>query len=41
VLREVFGYRRDEVTGEWRRLHKKEFVICIPHQILKRLKNQE
>ena len=25
VLREIFGYRREEVTGEWRRLHNKEF----------------
>jgi len=24
VLRRIFGTRRDEVTGEWRRLHKKE-----------------
>ena len=24
VLREIFGPRRDEVTGEWRRLHKDE-----------------
>jgi len=24
VLRVIFGPRRDEVTGEWRRLHKKE-----------------
>jgi hypothetical protein len=24
VLREIFGPRRDEVTGEWRRLHKYE-----------------
>jgi len=24
VLRRIFGLRRDEVTGEWRRLHKKE-----------------
>ena len=22
VLRKIFGPRRDEVTGEWRRLHK-------------------
>jgi len=22
VLRRIFGHRRDEVTGEWRRLHK-------------------
>ena len=24
VLRRVFGSRRDEVTGEWRKLHKEE-----------------
>jgi hypothetical protein len=24
VLRRVFGPRRDEVTGEWRKLHKEE-----------------
>jgi len=24
VLRRIFGPRRDEVTGEWRKLHKKE-----------------
>jgi hypothetical protein len=24
VLRRIFGSKRDEVTGEWRRLHKGE-----------------
>jgi hypothetical protein len=24
VLRRIFGRKRDEVTGEWRRLHKEE-----------------
>jgi hypothetical protein len=24
VLRRIFGSRRDEVTGEWRRLHNEE-----------------
>jgi hypothetical protein len=24
VLRRIFGPKRDEVIGEWRRLHKKE-----------------
>jgi len=24
VLRRIFGTRRDEVTGEWRRLHNEE-----------------
>jgi hypothetical protein len=25
VLRRIFGLKRDEVRGEWRRLHNKEF----------------
>jgi len=25
VLRRIFRLRRDEVTGEWRRLHNEEF----------------
>jgi len=25
VLRKIFGTKRDEVTGEWRRLHNEEF----------------
>jgi len=24
VLRRIFGLRRDEVTGEWRRLHNED-----------------
>jgi len=24
VLRKIFGFKRDEVRGEWRRLHKQE-----------------
>ena len=24
VLRRIFGPRRDEVTGEWRRMHNEE-----------------
>jgi len=32
VLR-IFGLRRDEVTGEWRRLHKEELydLYCSPN----------
>jgi hypothetical protein len=29
VLRRIFGPKRDEVTGEWRRLHKEE--LCALH----------
>ena len=24
VLRRIFGFKRDEVTGEWRKLHNEE-----------------
>jgi hypothetical protein len=32
VLRRIFGARRDEVTGEWRRLHNEElnYLYCSP-----------
>jgi len=33
VLRRIFGPRRDEVTGDWRRLHNEE-LICSPYPIL-------
>jgi hypothetical protein len=34
VLRRVFGPKRDEATGEWRKLHNKELIICTPYPIL-------
>jgi len=34
VLRRIFGPRRDEVTGEWRRLYNEELMICTAHPIL-------
>ena len=33
VLRRVFGPKRDEVTGEWKKLHNEE-LICTPYPIL-------
>jgi hypothetical protein len=30
VLRRVFGPKRDEVTGEWRKLHNKELNDLYP-----------
>jgi len=27
MLRRIFGPRRDEVTGEWRRLHNEELIV--------------
>ena len=34
VLRRIFGPKRDDGTGEWRRLHNEEIKIYTPHQIL-------
>jgi hypothetical protein len=40
VLRNIFGSRRDEVTGEWKKLHSEEMndlyclMICTAHPIL-------
>jgi hypothetical protein len=36
VLRGIFGPKKDEVIGEWRRLNNKELndTLCIPHPIL-------
>jgi len=34
VLRKIFGSRREEVTGEWRRLHNEELNDLYPHPLL-------
>ena len=33
VLRRVFGAKRDELTGEWRKLHNEELsdLYCLPN----------
>jgi len=33
VLRRVFGSKRDEVTGEWRKLHNEELRDLYPYPI--------
>ena len=34
VLRKIFGPRRNEVTGEWRRLHNEELKYLYSSPIL-------
>ena len=34
ALRKLFGPKRDEVTGQWIRLHNKELYACTPLQVL-------
>jgi hypothetical protein len=38
VLRRIFGPKRDEVTGEWRRLHKKELYALYSPNIIRAIK---
>jgi len=33
LLRRVFGHKRDEVTGDWRKLHNEELNVLYPHPI--------
>ena len=35
VLRRIFGPKRDEVTGEWRKLHNEELddLYCSPNMV--------
>jgi len=37
VLRRIFGPRREEVTGEWRRLHKEELNDMYSSPIIVRV----
>jgi hypothetical protein len=34
VLKRIFGPKRDDVRGEWRKLHNEDFTICTPHPIM-------
>jgi hypothetical protein len=41
VLRRIFGPRRDEVTGEWRRLHKKKlYALYSSPNIIRMIKSR-
>jgi hypothetical protein len=37
VLRTIFGPRRDEVTGEWRKLHNEEFNVMYSSPTIARM----
>jgi hypothetical protein len=39
VLRGMYELKREEVTGGWRKLHMRSFIICTLHQILLRRTN--
>jgi hypothetical protein len=41
VLRGIFGPKRDEVTGEWRRLHNEELNdLCSSPNIIRVIKSK-
>jgi hypothetical protein len=41
VLRRIFGPKRDEVTGEWRQLHSKEFhILYSSPNIIRQIKSR-
>jgi hypothetical protein len=41
VLRRIFGPKRDEVTGEWRKLHNEELHIFYSSQnIIRQIKSR-
>jgi hypothetical protein len=41
ILRRIFGTNRDEVTGEWRKLHNEELHILYSSQnIIRQIKSR-
>jgi len=41
VLRKIFGPKRDEVTGEWGRLHNEELCdLCCSTKVLRVIKSR-
>jgi hypothetical protein len=41
VLRRIFGHKRDEVTGEWRKLHNEELHnLCSSPNIIIHIKSR-
>jgi hypothetical protein len=41
VLRRIFGQKRDEVTGDWRKLHNEELHnLCSSPNIIRMIKSR-
>jgi hypothetical protein len=40
VLRRIFGPKRDEVTGEWKKLHNEEFHILYSSPNIRQIKSR-
>jgi hypothetical protein len=40
VLRRIFGPKRDEVTGEWRKLHNEELHILYSFPNIRQIKSR-
>jgi hypothetical protein len=41
VLRRIFGPKRDDVTGEWRKLHNEELCdVCSSPSIIRKIKSR-
>jgi hypothetical protein len=40
VVRRIFGPKRNEVTGEWRKLHKEELHILCSSNIIRHIKSR-
>jgi hypothetical protein len=41
MLRRIFGPKRDEVTGEWRKLHNEELVLFAEYNYNNEVKEDE
>jgi hypothetical protein len=40
VLRRIFGSKRDEVTGDWRRIHNEELYDLYSSNIIRVIKSR-
>jgi hypothetical protein len=40
VLRRIFGPKKDEVTGEWRKLHSEQLHILYSSQNIRQIKSR-